>query len=674
MTTYTEKDLSAVLNERREAVQRQAKDAMADLKTVAERLGLKETAGALDDVAAGLQSETFNVMVTGRFKNGKSTFTNALMAGTTKPVNLEGAHGLMVVDDLPATAVLSAVRYADTPSITVKRLDRTSEHWTLSRYLRESALGDDEEENKRRFEDIGQFDIGFPAKLCESRVTLYDSPGLDEHQTRTKVTLDALKRCDTALLIYRSDSLMGEGELGVDAMVRATGTRVFVIVNLWDGRVVDEKIKARVWNKYVKDYLRGPVYADQDLADYDIYFVDAKAASDARYGGSEEAYRRSGLALLEDRIGRFLIDDRLRTHLEKYTTAAVHLGDGISQQISQRRAAIGADRDRLRKAWEAEQPKLAELRSRPDRLPKIVDRYRAEAVDELSASFSELVVGIRADLPGHLAATQLPTGKEKVLKTYHQKKMMDEAVNEIQSFIDHRVTRWTDDHANRLLKELNERLSDEVSEEVAAIGRQFDSINTALTGWNHVELGNPGAVVGAKERIASAVAGFLVGDMVGAFAGGAGGWRGAVGSAAGAFGASALLVGVLGVSTAGAAIPVMATAYLVGQAVAGRGMEKRIKDKALQAADEKLAPLPAETSAKFREDLRERFSEILKAITAAVKTFINDQIRNIEAQIHLNEQDQATKDQILQQLKQAETVVNKRKDVLKTALTIAKQG
>jgi hypothetical protein len=674
MLVNTDEDLSVILDKRRAAVQRQAKDAIADLKKVADRLGLKETASALADVATGLESETFNIMVTGRFKNGKSTFTNALMGGTTGPVSLEGAHGLMVVDDLPATAVMSAVNYADSPSIMVKKLDRTTENWTLSRYLRESTLGDDEEENKRRFEGIAQFEIGFPAKLCRSKVTLYDSPGLDEHETRTKIALDALKRCDTALLVYRSDSLMGEGELAVDALVRATGTRVFVIVNLWDGRVVDDKIRARVWNKYVKDYLEGPAWAGQDLAAYGIYFVDAKAASDGRYGGGDDAFSRSGLALLEDRLGKFLIEDRLRTHLEKYTTAAVHLGDGISQQISQRRAAIGADRDRLRQAWEARQPELAELRSRPERLPKIIDRYRAEAVDELSASFGQLVAGIRSDLPGHLEQAELPTQKEKLLKAYHQKKMMGEAIEEIRSFIDGRVTKWSQDQADGYLQDMMDRLNAEISDEVAQIGRQFDSINMALTGWNQAELGNPGAVVGTKERVASAVAGFLLGDMVGALTGGAGGWRGAAGSAAGFFGASVLLVGVLGISTAGAAIPVMAAAALGGALLAGQGMDKRIKAKALAVTDDMLRSLPADTSPKFRDDLRGRFEALGQTVTEAVEAFINDQVRNIEAQLELNKQDHATKEQMLQQLKQADAAVNQRKDALKTALTLAKQG
>jgi hypothetical protein len=669
-------DLAAKLSAQRAQIESQAIEAITGLRSVAERLALKDTAGALGEVAGGLRSDSFNMMVVGRFKSGKSTLMNALMAGTTSPVNLDGAQGLMVVDDLPATAVLSAVTFAEEPSVRVWKTDRKWEAWSLGRYLRESTLGDDEEENTRRFQDIAQFEIGFPARLCRSKVTLYDSPGTGEHAARNAVIRAAIKRCDTALIVYNTQAPFSQEELDLDASVRAAGTRVFVVINRFHGRPVDDRLCKFVWNRYLRDYRQLNVgeWTGQDLGDYDIYFVDAKAASDGRYTGDENAYQSSGLAVLEERLGRFLIDDRLRTHLEKYTTAAVNLSDGISQQVTQRQAAIGADRERLRAAWEAEQPKLAALRSRPERLPKIIDRYRGEAAIELSASFKELVASIRADLPAHLEAARLPTGEEKLLKVYHQKRLMSEATGEIQSFMDKRVAEWSNGTANEYMTDLMNRLNAEISDEVAQIGRQFDSINVALTGWDRVEFGNPGAVIGTRERVASAVAGFLVGDMVGAFTGGAGGWRGAAGSFVGAVGASAVLVGVLGVSTAGAAIPVMAAAWLVGAAFSGINLVPRTKKKALEMADTVLTQLPAETSAKFDADLKERFGELGKAVTAEVELFIDEQVRNLETQIQLNEQGQAEKDRILTELAGADAEIARHKDALKRAITLAKQG
>lgn len=105
----------------------------------------------------------------------------------------------------------------------------------------------------RLFSEIRQFEIGFPAKLCESQVTLFDSPGLDEHSVRTKITMDAVRRCDTALMVFGTRALMGAGELESDAAVRKDGAHVFVVVNLFDGRHVDQRLRSHVWNKYVRE-------------------------------------------------------------------------------------------------------------------------------------------------------------------------------------------------------------------------------------------------------------------------------------------------------------------------------------------------------------------------------------------------------------------------------------
>jgi hypothetical protein len=65
----------------------------------------------------------------------------------------------------------------------------------------------DEEESRRRFQAIKQFEMGYPARLCKEGVIVYDSPGLDESSSRTLITKDATKSCDAAIMVYRSDVL-----------------------------------------------------------------------------------------------------------------------------------------------------------------------------------------------------------------------------------------------------------------------------------------------------------------------------------------------------------------------------------------------------------------------------------------------------------------------------------
>ena len=111
----------------------EADSSIGGLAEVAAGLDMRETAARLTETAQQLRSDTFNLMVMGRFKNGKSTLLNALLGGTTTPVDLGGQLGPMVVGDLPTTATLTGVVYADEPYIRVWSFDGTSQDWSLDR-------------------------------------------------------------------------------------------------------------------------------------------------------------------------------------------------------------------------------------------------------------------------------------------------------------------------------------------------------------------------------------------------------------------------------------------------------------------------------------------------------------------------------------------------------------
>src|SRR5689334_16255471 len=265
-----------------------AGEAIRNLVAVADELAMESTARSLRKTESQLASDAFRLIVMGRFKNGKSCLLNALLGGTDRPVELRGHEGPMVVDDLPATATLTTVRYSEEPYVKVWNFDGRYDTWSLYRYLDESTLSEDEQESQRRFADIREFEMGFPARLCQAGVEICDSPGLDEEGGRTLVTREATKISDAAIVVYRSDTLMGQSELGDASAVINDGTRTFTIVNLWGARRVDDRLRRYVWNRYVRDQRGGPAWANQDLSSYDIYFVNAERARHGRYAGDEE--------------------------------------------------------------------------------------------------------------------------------------------------------------------------------------------------------------------------------------------------------------------------------------------------------------------------------------------------------------------------------------------------
>ena len=303
-------------------------------------LGLGRPAEELETLARNLRSETVGVITLGRFKNGKSTLWNALLADTTRPVNL-GAAGPLFVDDLPATAVITGVRYSEDPYVKALDFAGTLEDWPLDRYMSHSGIGFEEPQKQASYK-IREFEMGFPARLCLPGVILYDSPGLDEDPRRTWATQQAVQRCDIAVMVYRSDSLMGQSEVEqVSALTGAIGRRVMTIINMWHGRAADHRFRAYVWNRYVRERFPGvEAWAGQDLRSYDIYFVDAARASTARYADDESGAETSGLVSFEQRL-RSILAEEFRLRIDRFISRA----DDVARAIAQDTQPIEASRE-----------------------------------------------------------------------------------------------------------------------------------------------------------------------------------------------------------------------------------------------------------------------------------------------------------------------------------------
>src|SRR6267143_1244899 len=153
--------LAGSLASARKELEGQAGGAIARLATTASLLEMNDTGKRLTEIAASLKADTFSVMISGQFKNGKSTLLNALLGRPDRPIpDLGAARGPMPTDPLPCTATLTAIKYAETPAVTCWRFDGTSEAWSLQRYLTEGTIRDDEDETRRFFEYISRFELG----------------------------------------------------------------------------------------------------------------------------------------------------------------------------------------------------------------------------------------------------------------------------------------------------------------------------------------------------------------------------------------------------------------------------------------------------------------------------------------------------------------------------------
>jgi Dynamin family len=629
-----------------------ANKAIGDLASLAAGLDMKETMARLELTAERLASDTFHIIVTGRFKNGKSTLLNALLGPATCQVaELGVGRGPMPVGELPCTATLTSIRYAQRPSVRAWNFDGTSEEWSLEKYQREGTVRQSESETRDFFRSIREFEMAFPAELCQSGVTLIDSPGTDDIPERTEVTRQAIGRCDAAIVVYRSDILAGEDERKfVGETLVGSGTRLFTVVNMQDGRAADERYKG-----FVRQRLMELCEVDAQGGLRDVFFVDAKEAEQGKLLADPRKIERSGLATFERKLGEFLVNERHGVHIDRFLKTADHLATTIEQQIRQRMAALQADSEQLRSALDAIQPQLTEIHRRHERLPEIFHTYRERAVREIRTAFAVVALQLRQSLPDKLMAEKLPS--DKLMAAIHQKALMQEAYAFCERQISDQVRAWCNgtgtegDSAQKVLQPCLEALLREVQQEVTAIERQFDEAQYQVTGW---KLEQPGEqrLVGQNEQIWSTLVGILLLRDFTMVTGMSTGFRGL------AFNLGAQIVAYAGLVTVGAPFLLLAAGMIGGgmlASVAGGsiGLTPRIKAKVLEDVLARLDQVCDKLCTQIEEETGAHFERLSSRISTEVLAAIEDKEANLRAIADNDRRTHAEKTQMLSALEQS---------------------
>ena len=628
-----------------------AHQAIIELASVAARLDMKETAARLEQTAQSLASDTFQIIVAGRFKNGKSTLLNALLGRTTRPVpELGVGRGPMPVGELPCTATLTSIRYAERPAVRAWGFDGTCEEWSLEKYQREGTVRQSEHETRAFFRTVREFEMAFPAELCQSGVTLIDSPGTDDIPERTEVTRQAIGRCDAAIVVYRSDILAGEDERKfVRETLTGSGTRLFTVINMQDGRAADERFKGFVRQRLMELDDPGAPAGLQD-----VYYIDAREAEQGKLLADPGKIERSGLAAFETRLGEFLINERQRVHIDRFLKAADALATTVEQQVRQRQAALQTDSEQLRAALEAIQPQLMDIHRRHERLPEIFRNYREQAVREIRTAFAVVVIQLRQSLPDRLTAEKLPS--DTALAAVHQKALMQEAYAFCERQIADQVLAWcnataTDtDNAQRVLQPCLEGLLREVQQEVAAIERQFDEVQYQVTGWKLEPRGEQ-RVMGRQEQMWSTVVGLLVLRDFTMVTGLSTGFRGL------AFNLGAQCLAVVGLMLVGApALLVLAgtvgTGMLASVAGGSIGLAQRIKAKVLEDVLARLDEICGKLCTQIEAETDSYFERLTGQLSTEVLAAIEDKEGNLRTIAQNNRRTHAEKTQILAGLEQ----------------------
>lgn len=195
-----------------------------------------DKAASYRKVAELLKEDSFRIQVVGTVKNGKSSFTNAIIGESILPV-----------DDIPCTAVVSEVKYgpekkafvnfsSPLPTGLLDEIPVETKRYIESHNFGKDAKGKDVEipplevpydrmnqyvaipepgedilfdpealaAYRAKIDQESPFDVAklfYPAGMLKDGVEIVDSPGLNESPKRTVVTLDYLNKADAAIYL-----------------------------------------------------------------------------------------------------------------------------------------------------------------------------------------------------------------------------------------------------------------------------------------------------------------------------------------------------------------------------------------------------------------------------------------------------------------------------------------
>jgi predicted GTPase len=513
---------------------------LGTLETHAEAIGLPDSAQSIRLVLQRLEGERYNVAIVGEFNRGKSTLINALL----------GVH-VAPMDILACTAVLTRVTYALEKRALIEYKNNTVEeipYDALPSFVTKLTA-----ESAAVAATIERASVFYPSPYCLNNVDVIDTPGLNEDQAMTAVTLSVLPQADAAVMVIMAESPFGnyERDFVETRLLSADLGRVLFVVNGIDRLETPDEVRRTVAGvkKRIEEHLlqraRRQFGDDSEqlqtylrkIGEPQVFGVSARQAFLGKTQMDADLLQRSGFAAFESSLQHFLTEQRgllmMQPPLNRVLTASHQIIEALRAREGVLRMSAEAFDSRIVQADEMVQAvaarcerELAALEVTRQRVQGAASQLSAEFVPALEKSVREDIVALQIrpeQLKDRDRAKQdvehaANCAMSRTVDVYNER--LRDAVSAILSDEAERL-RKTDRELAGLMTELRRLFSDlEVPDDAAGAG---DGVAVALSLWTgfggiasgYRSAGVKGAAVGLGASIGTA---FLGGALLAVFA------------------------------------------------------------------------------------------------------------------------------------------------------------
>lgn len=582
-----------------------------ELTDIHSELGLSEASHEnLTRLQNVIQNETFRIIVVGGFSRGKSTMINALIGSRVLPAKLA-----------PTTATITTIRYGDPPRATViyKGHSPRSEDIPVSELrsvlvIKQDGLAQDAF-GSRIDTEVQSVILWYPLELCRDGVEIIDTPGLEEDETRQRITMSYLSQADAAIMVLSCQQLLTTEELRfIKEELQSRGfNHLFYVVNFCDQLSTPEDhedICARVTDKLGSDQR--------------VFLVSSSLALAGKENNDPEAVKQSNFPALERSLEIFLVSERGRHKLQ----TAQNLIEGVLSEI---RSMIGLRRKLLESRTEEEIANLSEefntqraaIMQKKERAIARIGERGALIGERISSSFMRKCRDLSLQLPE--MARRIEVEGHTVTNIIMRGQYQEQTAAKLNQYVLEEMEKWCKQEAGEFITEEFERLQAAASEDLKDILENIDSIRFMIDPDLKPQMAD--GTINTFERVLAAAGGLFFGDIGAAVTGGVLGIKGTVMQIGSSFAASYLLF-MLGLLN-----PVTAMAVSLGTAamvITSQG-SKALEDLRVRIAQEigtRLQELPDEQDVAIRTQVHTHIDMLARAVDAGVDALL----ANIESQ------------------------------------------
>ena len=386
-----EKKLNSSMNIEEYTTQRkQLADWYDQLIVLAKKLNNDMAADQLVGSRELLMKDNFKIVVVGEFSRGKSTFINAMLGKPILPAKTN-----------PTTTIINRISYGDSPLCTLhyRDSDKTKEisMEEFKAIIAVEFMEDSEEELQKKegaIAELGRIahaELRYPLDICKNGIELIDTPGTNDlDQVREEITFRFIPEADAAVMLLSAEQILARSELDFlkERILKNDIQKVFFAVNFKD-RLDNHEDGERICNlarEQLKEFVDTPR----------IFLVSSRDALKRRRADKGETVKGSVVDTLEETgfvdfeaaLSDYLMQEKLRSKLDKYSMRLLHLADRlIDQSIGLRRRSLGQSSADIEKQIQQLRPQLDRARNNSHRVFEQLKFSLSMAVEEITSTY-----------------------------------------------------------------------------------------------------------------------------------------------------------------------------------------------------------------------------------------------------------------------------------------------